>query len=111
MLPSQSQTAIEEPCCLGRIFLTHSCQCGCVWGRAGRQMLQAHPEPLQPQGPEAAPFLLAVPEEPALGAALLGWGCSGVLSADTDFSPEDPSTVAARTGGGGPGAREGSGQR
>lgn len=72
-------------------------------------MLQAHPEPLQPQV-QKQPFLLAVPEEPALGAAaLLGWGCSGVLSADTDFSPEDPSTVAARTGGGGPG--RGRGQR
>lgn len=62
-------------------------------------MLQAHPEPLQPQV-QKQPFLLAVPEEPALGAAaLLGWGCSGSYSADTDFSPEDPSTVAARTGG------------
>lgn len=72
-------------------------------------MLQAHPEPLQPQV-QKQPFLLAVPEEPALGAAaLLGWGCSGVLSADTDFSPEDPSTVVARTGGGGPG--RGRGQR
>lgn len=70
-------------------------------------MLQAHPKPLQPQLQKQL-FLLEVLKEPALrAAALLGWGCSGVLSADTNSSPEDSSIMTARMGGGWAGAREG----
>lgn len=72
-------------------------------------MLQAHPEPLLPQLQKQR-FLLEVLEKPALGAAaLLGWGCSGVLSADTDSSPEDPPSRQLGWVGGGP--ERGRGQR
>lgn len=64
---------------------------------------------LSSPGPEAAVSPSSAEEEPALGAAaLLGWGCSGVLSADTDFSPGGPLHRGSRTGGVGRG--EGRGQ-